>query len=537
MALTASRALDPATTRAWAATMRGLRLLMGFESTRADLPLGIALGRYLRLGYTLPQAWLKAADRLQPAGTTVQVIAERPEYLNDMSDAHAAETVVDDAFCALHHSVGQPRELANLAGVGQLPTLPLAQLTAPELQDWLLYLAETFGVPTHNPILDTATGTVVSQDGRLEVDIRSGAYHYSDLDALWRWQEPPAGSRALTPAEAQQLAQDYLEQHGLLPLGIEVDRVLADTVTCGNKLGENAVAARVVNLAAYQVIFTRAINVPLPEMEIALPVLGPGGAVKVYVSSYTMEGMTTADHIVGVIGVHTAAAEGRAQAATVQLLTPQQIAALAADGELAALVALNPPALEEDAQRQVVGSSLGYWQGPLGWEQNELIPIYAVALQLALADGAVVNYTLQAPAAAMYMAPLARIARVEGAHGELWPRRVKPGASLTLEALDALTPLTQAGHDASIDFVLGSGQADAYTYAWYLDEVAEAARVGQGRTIVYTLPEGLPTGSEEPHTLILEVTDTASPRQNRRSYATHEFIVGGDAIYLPAIAR
>ncbi len=537
MALTASRALDPATTRAWAATMRGLRLLMGFESTRADLPLGIALGRYLRLGYTLPQAWLKAADRLQPAGTTVQVIAERPEYLNDMSDAHAAETTVDDAFCALHHSVGQPLELAHLAGVGQLPTLPLAQLTAPELQDWLLYLAETFGVPTHNPILDTATGTVVSQDGRLEVDIHSGAYHYSDLDALWRWQEPPAGSRALTPAEAQQLAQDYLEQHGLLPLGIEVDRVLADTVTCGNKLGENAVAARVVNLAAYQVIFTRAINVPLPEMEIALPVLGPGGAVKVYVSSYTMEGMTTADHIVGVIGVHTAASEGRAQAATVQLLTPQQIAALAADGELAALVALNPPALEEDAQRQVVGSSLGYWQGPLGWEQNELIPIYAVALQLALADGAVVNYTLQAPAAAMYMAPLARIARVEGAHGELWPRRVKPGASLTLEALDALTPLTQAGHDASLDFVLGSGQADAYTYAWYLDEVAEAARVGQGRTIVYTLPEGLPTGSEEPHTLILEVTDTASPRQNRRSYATHEFIVGGDAIYLPAIAR
>lgn len=94
--------------------------------------------------------------------------------------------------------------------------------------------------------------------------------------------------------------------------------------------------------------------------------------------------------------------------------------------------------------------------------------------------------------------------------------------------------MTLADH---IAFVLGSRQVGAYTYAWYLDEVAEAARIGEGKEVVYTVTQGAPGGEVEAHTLILEVTDTASPRQNRCSYATHEFIVEGNTIYLSVIAR
>src|SRR5690606_33476173 len=133
-------------------------------------------------------------------------------------------------------------------------------------------------------------------------------------------------------------------------------------------------------------------------------------------------------------------------------------------------------------EREVLSYRLAYWQGPAGYQQGELIPIYALQMRLTLSSGAQIPYLLYIPAAPTHLPPLARILSVQ-ANGLPSPSRVPPGSTLRLEALDAATQLSQAGYDASLNLVLGGGQAAGYSYAWYLDQISDETQIGTGRVV------------------------------------------------------
>lgn len=96
--------------------MNGVRLLLGFKTVMNDVPHGEEFGRYIRDGYSLTQAWFKAADKLQSQNRVARVLAEETAHFNDTAAHHALVTVVDSDFYWLTHTVGsEPARRVDVA--------------------------------------------------------------------------------------------------------------------------------------------------------------------------------------------------------------------------------------------------------------------------------------------------------------------------------------------------------------------------------------------------------------------------------------
>jgi hypothetical protein len=188
--------------------------------------------------------------------------------------------------------------------------------------------------------------------------------------------------------------------------------------------------------------------------------------------------------------------------------------------------------------REVISDSLSYWEGPIGWSQDQLIPIYVLRVRSTdgqgtpdTGDDVTTDYDVYIPVNESYMAPYAEIKAPVGT--------LFPGNTITLEAADASKTLGALINEPSLDFVLGSGETDSYVYTWYTDSISDTNKIGTGRTIQYTLPNGNGNGNDPSRPsavrIILTVSDLSSPRASG-STGTDEVTILFSKTYMPALA-
>ncbi|MEZ4620396.1 MAG: hypothetical protein R2867_33495 [Caldilineaceae bacterium] len=61
------------------------------------------------------------------------------------------------------------------------------------------------------------------------------------------------------------------------------------------------------------------------------------------------------------------------------------------------------------ATKTVVSETLGYWEGPLSWNQDRLVPVYILTVNAEQEGGDTQQYQAYIPVNASYMAPYAKI--------------------------------------------------------------------------------------------------------------------------------
>lgn len=505
----------------WARAMNGVRLLMGFKTVMNDVPHGREFGQYIRDGYTFTQAWFKAADKLQSQNRVARILAEDIAHFDDRPAQHAATTVVDSTFYYWTHPVGsEPARFVNAAELGGvMPVLQVQPLSLDEAIERKNTLESAFGVTITLPPTESMAvgiqairengGIGYSEDGSLEFDTEFGLFFHTDPTNLWvvdnsSTQMAAAGvpMMILTKEDAAQLANSFLAGAGLLPGDAQFYEVTQDSVATAEQVvtaaGETVVAVTNEEPTNYQVVYSRIISFT-PSMMIAgasqqpveISVMGPGSKLKVYVDTQVPAGLSVAaltdQAILGAMGGYrnimdpvTAASTGALR--TVPML-PEDVIRKLFNSELEADVALDhiplPPG--EIVSREIVTITPAYWEGPMGYNQDQLIPVYALEVNNILRDSDNTTYTVPSstyiPVNPEYMAPLARISTTVDLD-----EPVEPGDVLVFEALDAAQTLAALGLDPDPDdgnplnFNLGTDNG-LFLYEWYANEISENTRL------------------------------------------------------------
>lgn len=585
---------DPVSNLAeWGQTMNGLRLILGFRTVMNDVAHGVEFGRYLRDDYTLMQAWFKAADKLQSQGRVARVLAERQAYFNDRWSQHNAFTPAPDwPKWYITHPVGsepaRPVEIAQING--QMPVLPVQPLDLEQGEDinrWNA-LGNAFGVDVTLPETEDEvqaealraalqeTQVYFSEDGQMEMDRTFGLFLHADKDELYMMPdeaESAAGQAmlAIDQDAALQVATTFLTNNNLLPIDAQFFEVAGGTLTRLDQVstqdGEVTVQATEQARLNHQVIFSRIITyeVAAPiitgvdgsaqSTDVEFSVMGPGSKLKIYVATEVpvAEGLTVAsllqnpgEAVQGGMGGYRSIMSPEVQMQTtgavqmVDVLPFEVIEKLFDSEELEPIVSLDhvPLAPTQILEREIISNTLAYWEGPIGFEQGELIPVHALTIRNLLEGiGDEANYetesTTYIPVDPSYMSPLAHITTTVDLN-----LPVAAGQTLQFEALDASLPLNELGFDPNpddgfpLDFALGSGNPIGYAYSWYLNEVDEENRLTNdtegvtlsngNRSLELTLrpfvnlKDGTLTGNQR---LILEVVDTDNGDSTNTSYA------------------
>ncbi len=562
----------------WANAMNGVRLLLGFKTVMNDVPHGEEFGRYIRDGYSLTQAWFKAADKLQSQNRVARVLAEEQAHFNDTAAHHAIATVVDSDFYWWTHTVGsEPARHVDVAAInGEMPVLRVQPLGLDEAVSQVNNLGAAFGVDVSAPTTPTQnvslrqivaeTDVFYSQDGQLEMDNDYGLFLHADMANLWttdsalsRQADAGVAMQAIDEEVARRVADAFLQQNGLARADAQFYEVAEDVLSFApDARGANSERSGAVvhdEPMNYQVIYSRIISYTptidgrAADAPVEFSVMGPGSKFKIYVSTQAPTRASFAEFVdeavIGGMGGYRAiqtpaeAAAAR-QLQMVQMLSMEVIEKLFAN--LEAIVALDqiPLAPDEVVSREIVSSTPAYWEGAIGFNQAELIPVYALEVRNTMRNPDqstyVVSSTTYIPVEASYMAPLARISTTASLDEPL-----APGAVIPLEALDASKTLVELGLDPSpndgapLNFVLGSGEV---TYDWYLNEVSENSKVGTGRFLNYTvdLVKGVDVkeGAIGTQRIILIVTDTAKDSEPFSSQAVVTF-QAVPPVFLPSI--
>jgi hypothetical protein len=564
----------------WANAMNGVRLLLGFKTVMNDVPHGEEFGRYIRDGYSLTQAWFKAADKLQSQNRVARVLAEEQAHFNDTAAHHGIGTPVDSDFYWWTHTVGsEPARNVDVAAIdGAMPVLRVQPLGLDEAVSQVNNLGAAFGVDVSAPTTPTQnvslrqivaeTDVFYSQDGQLEMDNDYGLFLHADMANLWttdsalsRQADAGVAMQSIDEEVARRVADAFLQQNGLARADAQFYEVAEDVLSFApDARGANSDrsgAAVLDETMNYQVIYSRiisytpTINGRAADAPVEFSVMGPGSKFKIYVSTQAPTRASFAEFVdeavIGGMGGYRAiqtpaeAAAAR-QLQMVQMLSMEVIAKLFAN--LEEIVALDqiPLSPDEVVSREIVSSTPAYWEGAIGFNQSELIPVYALEVRNTMRNPDestyVVSSTTYIPVEAGYMAPLARISTTASLDTPL-----SPGAVIPLEALDASKTLVELGLDPSPDdgaplnFVLGSGEV---TYDWYLNEVSENSKVGTGRFLNYTvdLVKGVDVkeGAIGTQRIILVVTDTAKDSEPFTSQAVVTF-QAVPPVFLPTVLR
>ena len=505
----------------WGNAMNGVRLIMGFKTVMNDVPHGVEFGQYIRDGYTFTQAWFKAADKLQSQNRVARVLAEQQSYFDDKPFRHNATTVVDWPKYFKTHTVGsEPARVIDIAQLdGVMPVLQVQPLSLNEVIDRKTSLESAFGVTVTLPPTESLAvgiqairengGIGYSLDAALEFDVSNGLFFHTNPDNLWVVDSPTAQMAAagvpmmiLTEDDAAKLADSFLAGAGLKPGDAQFYEVAKDTLATMDLVvtaaGDSVVAITNEETTNYQVIYSRIISYT-PSMavaggsqvEIGFSVMGPGSKLKVYVDDQVRAGLSAAEltneAVLGAMGGYrniidpdTAVRMGALR--TVQML-PEAVILKLFDSELEPKVALDhiplPPG--EIVSRAVLTITPAYWEGPMGYNQDELIPVYALEVENVLRDTDSTTYTVPSstyiPVNAEYMAPLAQISTTVDLE-----QPVAPGDVLVFEALDASQTLAALGLDPDpgdgnpLNFNLGT-DGGLFLYEWYANEVSEGAKL------------------------------------------------------------
>jgi hypothetical protein len=565
----------------WGLAMNGVRLILGFKTVMNDVAHGVEFGQYIRDGNTMTQAWFKAADKLQSQGRVARVLAEQQAYFDDKPNNHNSATVVGWPKYYRTHTVGsEPARYISAAEIGnQMPALLVEPLSLSAKQSRLGALETAFSVvisPTENQLQSAAIhhllengGVVYSEDGQLEMDAKYGLFLHVDMDNLWRDQSAfsllaasGTAMQAITEEHAKEIADSFLKQYGLLPADAQYYEVAPDTLATMDLMTDLSGASVATILSEettnYQVIYSRIISYT-PEVTLsgaaeagtfAFSVMGPGSKLKLYVAKEVPADVSGASlyspaalggAVLGGMGGYRAiqtpvqAAEAGALR-MVDVLPYEKVVKLFENLEpLAALdhIPLNP---DELVGREIMTHTLAYWEGPIGFEQAELIPVYELTVSNVLTPNTIVTSTTYIPVAGEYMAPLARISTTVDTAQVL-----VPGTKVVLEAYDASKTLVELGLDPTpedgypLDFAMGSG--GLYLYSWYINDVNESNLLGTGRTLQLLVNAGLNTEAKDDtvsasQRIILVVEDTDKLSEPKVSQAVITLDVGS-SIFLP----
>jgi hypothetical protein len=533
-------------------------------------------GRYLRYGYNMTQAWFYGCDIAQ-RGRTARVIAEETNCFNDNPyySSVCADTYDSDYYwwthaCGTASASALPLDALQIQ---ELPVFSVIPYSAEEAQEDYSQLANVFGVPGDmivrsaavgedvDPPTDPTDNTFLANTGStsqtLEVDTESGIYHYANLDALFT-ESAAAQALALRAASANYISQDdaidiannFLNQNGLMPADAVVDKVEFDTTgTLGKPDGDNifntagidseedvAQLETTTNLqVTYKRVLTTEVATAAGVQQLEFTVVGPGAKQKVYLpptGQVNAAGVMQADPLGAQGGwraVEQAVNAASGEAVTVDIYNQATAEALyAALGDAVTMNALPMDITSYD----VVSGTLAYHESSAGNSQGELIPVYQLGTNFVLATGANVHDFLYIPASANYLRPLAKILNA--------PESLPVDAStLNLTAEDATKTLQAAGiGGAQFPFVMGyAGAGGTYTYEWYLGSVADENKLtdtgdADPKTITFALPDDF-SSHQAALTVILVVTDTDSPNESSSNAIAQ--ITLPPSLFLPAI--
>jgi hypothetical protein len=534
----------------WAWCMNHLHLILGFVTTMADVPHGDWFGAYICAGYNMTQAWFRAADALQPQNKIARVLAEEQYHFYDRWWNHIGGDWFDNDYYWWDHRVGsEPARYVNTAALnGVMPVFQTPPLSLGEANEKWANLGAAFGVTTTGkagqPLTMRPVGAEpvrMSQDGQLEMGEGSGMYAFTNLQTLWATPTVALANapvRRLTPEDAHQIADQFLQQNGLMPGDAQFFEVVTDTLVTAPSKGQGVNGMKAAGTlqeqtTSYQVIYSRIVSATLPGVGNApgatqeFSVVGPGAKLKVYVAPAVAAGLSPqaamAQAVIGGVGGWRGAGQvGNAPeiVQTVPILDYAQIVKLL--DALEPTVALSFIPLDYTS-RSILTHTVGYYENPIGVGQDQLIPVYVMDVRSVLPNQDVVTSAVHIPANPTFMAPLALISPTAGL-----PTSVRAGQQVTFRAADASQTLSSLGYDASLSFVLGMGDPDSYTYAWYRDSIAPANLLGNGPTLNYTVTLGANAHVENGpvgQTIILQVTDLLSPRTNNTSIATYQMLV------------
>jgi hypothetical protein len=581
VALAACNVLDDANLGNWANTMDGLRAILGFKTTMADVPHGEWFGQYIREGYSMGQAWFKAADQLQPQNKIARVLAEETWMFNDKWYNHNSTDYLDSTYWYWTHTVGsEPARFVDTSDITEMPVYMVEPLGLAEANSrWDILGAATgitvtdyvtvTSIPSLSPLRSALdVGTIrFSQDGQIQMDESNGLFSYTDLGDLWMAPgTEPASTEAvqsISAADAITIANQFLSNNGFLPADAQFYEVAADTLT--NAADQDGMQASgvaqvlseetMVNQVIYSRIVTATVSSPTRGVAetVEFSVMGPGSKLKVYVDTTAPAGLRgaalSAEAVVGALGGYRAVQQPSAKGTNAPLTVPvlpfetvSKLLDLNAQNqqELESMFSLSYVPLGNIESRSITSNTLAYWEGPMGASQDQLIPVHAINVRNVLTDSTVVEYAAYLPVNPAFMPPLAKIESVTTGAGDPIPAQVTVGMSLTLSAVDAAKTLAQAGYDAALNFTAGGGVSGDYAYAWYVDAVAPENQVGTGQTINYIVAnpseslKGDDTAVQQ--TLILEVTNLASNREPNQSYS--RFIISVvPPLFLPSVVR
>jgi len=554
----------------WGEAMNGVRLIMGFKTVMNDVAHGVEFGKAIRDGYTFTQAWFRAADALQSQNRVARVLAEQQAYFDDRPGQHTANTVVDWPKYYRTHTVGsEPARFVDAAALNyEMPVLKVQPLSLDESLRQADTLGAAFGVTLSIPISDNQALIEVASSlgGEWEMDVENGLFLYTDTANLWKTEgelsvmaAAGAAMQAIDNDAAKRIADAFLQQHGLTREDAQFYEVAADTETTMNQSvtasGETVVTfdERITN---YQVIYSRifmyspSVSAGAVTQPVEFSVMGPGSKFKIYVATEAPVTPSFADFVnqavIGGMGGYrqlqtTPQAAAAGQLEMVSMLPETTIAKLFEHFEKYVALDQIPLSPEHLISREIVSTTPAYWEGPIGFGQTELIPVYALEVKNTLSDTVggtyVVSSTTYIPVEPSLMAPLARISTTADLNAP-----VTPGATIVFEALDASKTLLELGLDPDPDndplnFVLGSGEV---TYAWYLNEVSGETLLGTGRTLNYV---GDPTknfqgkdGGLGSQRIILVVEDTGKGSEPKISQAVVT-LQSVPPLFLPAVQR
>jgi len=531
VALTSCQVLANSAVAGWANCQKGNHLILGFVTNAAaqtgTWTQGWNFANYLCWGYNVPQAWYWAAKRSQPPGRVVRTIINELNCLDDNPrySRVCADSWDYDAWMQTVSSGSElPRPMDVAALEGQMPIFSTPPMSLDEARNEAGHLGQVFNLPAPGPSWlnqDGGLWTSMQNGQALEMDPAGGLYGYVDLNTMWSERQAETAfalqSVGITAEDARTIADRFLNENGLMPPDARFYEVAPDTLGSLEAVADAAgegITYKLTNerVTAWQVVYSRILTYEthLNQTTTEFMVVGPGAKLQVYVST---DGSLLNSHlqtpVLGVIGGwrKTGQQLNRAEvAATVPILTQAQIIALY--GQVGNLVALNEIPIDADA-RQVISSTVAYWENAAGNDQDQLVPVYALWVNFLKAGQPVTADFVYVPANPRYMRPFARI--------ETYPRTpVRVGDVVRLVATEASRTLADLGYDASLNFPLGSGSPDDYIYDWYVNDISDANKIGSGRSIDYTVNGLVEDRSGQPtQTIILVVTDITSPNQHK----------------------
>jgi len=551
--------------RAWANCMYGTHLILGFQTNAAARypyynTQGYWFARYLCAGYTVPQAWYKAADRTQ-RGRIVRTLINELACLNDRPKTGwvCADSYDWDAWVQTHHAGTEPARYVDVEALnGTMPRFPFAPFAL--AGERYTELGGVFGVTTTVPTsvqqVDPIMWSDVSDGRELEMDSGSGLYGYTDLDNLWTYTETQQAYNLsqglqgvkITANGARDIADRFLTDHNLMPGDAQFYEVVSDTIS-GGDIVSGSVAAMDASLLAdeqptvWQVSYSRILvytpttTLGLAQEPVEFSVVGPGAKLLVYVPTSAASASMLADNGVPVVGAIGGWREIEGQRAgswvqsalSVDILSPTQIYTL--HEQLGRVVVMDPMPIEFD-DSEILSHTVGYWEEGALSSQSESIPVYELTVRYTLGISEVAVIEEHIAANETYMPPFAEI---ESAPTEM----VQVGQTVNFTATDATRTLADLGYDPSLDFVLGKGPPYDFLYEWYVNSVAEANRIAVGRSIDFPVPADVTerAGSVQ-QTIILKVTDITNPDQpSTTDSTTLDVYPVYPRIFLPVILR